>query len=198
MSFCKSGLIRGGGVNNTSPTYDMKLKTLSDGSAWARIHWLDVSSKVEWFANASEVALCINQSNRYSRMGIVDTFKSTDGYYEFMLTYPSLSSTLYNRWKQMSSANATAVTGFTKITEAWSKHNSGIRKHGNQAVYDCDSGSTWFAPIGQVVRWTNDSIPAANGSQQKSTELWVRIDNVKLSSCKLYSDRVECSEVIEY
>ena len=179
----------------------MELKTLSDGSAWARIHWLDISNTLAWFADANEVALCVNQSNRYSRMGIVDTFKSTDGYYEFMLTYPSLSSSLYNRWKQTSSANATAVTGFTKITEAWSDHNSGIRKRDDlkRTVYDCDSGTAWFAPIGQMAGWTDtkNSIPAANTSSQTSTELWVRIDNVKLSSCKLYSDRVECSEVIE-
>ena len=50
------------------------------------------------------------------------------GTYEFMLTYPSLSTSLYNRWTQTSSPNAGTVTGFTPITTAWSGHNAGIRK----------------------------------------------------------------------
>ena len=58
----------------------------------------------------------------------VDKFKTSSGVYEFMLTYPSLSDTLYNRWTQTSSPNAGTVTGFTPITTAWSGHNAGIRK----------------------------------------------------------------------
>jgi len=35
----------------------MKVKVLSDNSAWARIHWLDVTTDKTWFT-ASEVAFC--------------------------------------------------------------------------------------------------------------------------------------------
>jgi hypothetical protein len=52
----------------------MKTKVLSDGSAWARIHWLDVTNEKTWFAT-NEVQFC-NASNRFSRMGLVDHFKS--------------------------------------------------------------------------------------------------------------------------
>jgi uncharacterized membrane protein len=74
----------------------MKTKIMSDGSVWARIHYLDVSTNATYFANANEVNQC-NEANRFSQMGIVDSFKTSSGVYEFMLTYPNLSSG-YNRW----------------------------------------------------------------------------------------------------
>lgn len=195
MNFHKNGIISSKGISDTAPLHDMKIKTLSDGSAWARIHWLDVTTDKTWFANASEVAKCTDKTNRYSRMGIVDLFKTSKGVYEFMLTYPSLSSTLYNRWSQTSSPNATAVTGFTAITTAWSTHNAGIRwaTNGN-AIYNCDTGSTWFTST-----WTSTQfIPAADGTSQTSTELWVRIDNLSRQTLlRIYDDSITSKDFIE-
>ena len=132
-------------------------------------------------------------------MGKVDNFKNANGVYEFMLTYPQLSSTLYNRWTQTSSPNASTVTGFTAITTAWSTHNLGIRKHGSSCVYNCSSGSSWYAPIGQTAGWTNGSIPGANGSQVFETELWVRIDTLsEATKFKLYNSKyVVATEILE-
>lgn len=105
-----------------------------------------------------------------------------EGVYEFMLTHPRISSTLYNRWIQSSSPNATSVTGFKNITQAWRQANAGIRKNGSSCVYNCDSGSTWYAPIGQTAGWTSggvsNQIPAANETKTTEIELWVRIDNL--------------------
>lgn len=179
MSINKNGTITSKDFSDVLLSTGMITKVLSDNSVWARIHWLDVSSTKEYFANAAEVAKCLNKTNRYSMMEIVDQFKTAAGVYEFMLTYPSLSSTLYNRWTQTSSPNASSVTGFTAITTAWSAHNYGLRKHETLAIYDCDSGDTWFTPIGQLTAWDSaKSIPAADGSNQTSTELWVRVDNI--------------------
>lgn len=178
VQITKSGVLKTADVSEIGYIGGMKVKVLSDSSVWARIHWLNVTTNKTWFANASEVAFC-DESNRFSRMGLVEHFLQNNNKYEFMLTYPSLSSTLYNRWTQTSSPNASAVTGFTAVTTAWSAHNAGIRKHGSNNVYDCDSGSTWYAPIGQTATWTDTQyIPAANGSSQTETELWVRIDNL--------------------
>lgn len=74
----KNGIVSTGGFNDKAiPTYDMKIKALDDGSTWARIHHLDLKNDKTCFANASEVAKCINKNNRYSRMGIVDRFGLT-------------------------------------------------------------------------------------------------------------------------
>lgn len=361
LKMTDKGLIHTGAISETMTAFNMPIKVLNDGSAWARIHWLDVTSNKTWFSNANEVAECLNQPNRYSRMGAVDQFKSTKikitnlmpavhtdnysggtadstyrkysnyslkvtgkvetsesyiftkanipyipghtyycccnilqetiqgssdmywkiaepyimggrkvsavktwtrvsavrsaqsiinyagsdwsagnyqarwdynnskkegamwfdgfmlidltaafgagneptaawcdqnipyftgskqinfdndtyGFYEFMLTYPRLSKTLYNRWRQSSSPNASTVTSFIPIETAWSAHNGGIRKYGSSCLYNCDTGSTWFAPIGQYGQWTTDKyIPAADGSTQTETELWIRIDTL--------------------
>lgn len=49
-------------------------------------------------------------------------------------------------------------------------------------MYNCDSGSTWYAPIGQTAGWTSggvsNQIPAANETKTTEIELWVRIDNL--------------------
>lgn len=200
VQFNKNGVVSMSSFSDAAPVLDMETKVLSDGSVWARIHWLNVSTTKEWFANAAEVTKCVNKDNRYSRMGIVDLFQGENGKYEFMLTYPSLSSILYNRWTQTSSPNASSVTGFTAITTAWSTHNAGIRRPNiGSTIYNCDTGSTWFAAIGQTATWTSTQyIPAADGSSQTSTELWVRTDTVpKQTLLKLYDNFISSKDFIE-
>jgi len=117
--------------------------------------------------------------------------------YEFMLTYPALSSTEYNRWTQTSSPNATSVTGYTPIHIAWPAHSAGIRKHGSASLYNCDSGDTWYAPIGQYSIWEG-GIPAANGNMQLQTELWVRTDkSADATQTKIYDGTIVASNFIE-
>ena len=66
---------------------NMKIKSLPDGSKWARIHHLDVRGAQNYFTTA-EVANC-NAPGKFSKMNKVTNFKDADGKYEFMLTYPS-------------------------------------------------------------------------------------------------------------
>lgn len=177
LKMSKTGSVKAADISEIGYLGGMKVKTLPDGSAWARIHWLDVTNTKSWFTQ-DEVDYC-DLPNRFSRMGVVDHFKQNNNTYEFMLTYPRLS-TNYNRWSQTSSPNSDTVTGLNKIVTAsgWS-HYGGIRKNGSACVYNCDTGSTWYAPIGQKQTWTDTQyIPAADGSSQTETELWVRIDNL--------------------
>lgn len=57
----------------------MKIKTLPDGSQWARIHWLDVnthSNSSGYFTNLAEINDC-EADNRFSKMKLIDKFKSS-------------------------------------------------------------------------------------------------------------------------
>lgn len=109
--------------------------------------------------------------------GVTESQEAESGVYEFLLKHPKLSATNFNRWRQASSPNDTVVVGLQKLNTAWNTHFGGIRKGtSGTSVYNCDTGTTWFAPIGQTAGWTNSSIPGADGSQQKEIELWVRID----------------------
>lgn len=188
-------------------TYDMPLCTLDDGSSWARIQWLDITTDKTFFKDEEEANYCVDKTNRYSRMGIVDNFKSQDGKYEFMQTFPSLSTTNYNRWSQTSSPNETEVTGFEKIHAGWSsRHFAGIRYWGNysghKCIWNCDSGVTWYNPVGQIKTWgylegDTGSIPAPDESPQTSTELWVRIDNVRESKSSFAKNEIHANDILE-
>lgn len=108
---------------------------------------------------------------------------SSAGYkkYELMLTYPNLSSTLYNRWIQKGSPNESAPGGYERITTAWTAHAGPLKKASGSAYYNCDNAgsTTWFAAIGQTSAWTSTQpIPGADGNPQTETELWIRIDNL--------------------
>lgn len=105
----KDGVVATGGFSYKSvPTYDMKVKALDDGSTWARINHLDASVSKDWFASDAEVALCTDKHNRYSRMGIVDRYKSGSEY-EFMLTYPSMKKTLPAGYTKLEYIEATGT-----------------------------------------------------------------------------------------
>lgn len=173
------GIVESHSFSELGPTQEMAIKTLSDGSMWARIFWHDVGTYKHWFNSSDEAKHCVNQINRYSRMDLADQFKTSAGVYEFMLTYPSQSSTAYNRWTQTSSPSAGTVTGYTAKSISWSAHSAGIRTAVGSSQWNCDSGGTWYAALGQFGTWTDTQpIPAADGSAQTSTELWVRIDNI--------------------
>ena len=205
LKYNQNGIVQGNELNEIGYVDQMKIKTLSDGSAWARIHWLDVSSNATYFANEAEVKYCINQSNRFSLMGYVEYFKSKENKYEFMLTYPALSSTGYNRWRQTSSPNASSVTDYEPVPGqvSWSAHCAGLRAHNpGSCIYNCDTGGTWYAPIGQLGHgnWngTGSMIPAANGSNTSSTELWVRIDNLpKLNKLSMFDKAIQTPQIYE-
>ena len=130
----------------------------------------------------------------------IEAQDATNARYEFMLTHPRFSTTLYNRWTQTSSPNDATVTGFRAITTAWSAHNAGIRKHGSNCIYDCDSGTTWYSPIGQLTRWDSTRlIPCANGADQSMIELWVRIDNLSNAEiARMYDGYFSAVDFIEY
>ena len=120
MKFTSTGLSRSGGVNETIPTFGMPIKHLPDGSAWARINWLDVKTNKTVFASTSEVAQCINQSNRFSLMGRVDDFIGK----RFKITnlMPAVTSvnysnlTLDNTYKRHGTGSI-KITGTTSVNE---------------------------------------------------------------------------------
>ena len=183
------------------PIYEMKTKVLPDGSYWARLFWHDVTTLKEWFASDTESTECLNKSNRYSRMNKAAQYKTSEGWYEFMLTYPRLSSTLYNRWKQTSSPEASESTGYTPIETAWATQAGGLRRTNGTSTYNCDKvgSSTWYSALGQKSSWTSTQyIPAADGSSQTETELWVRIDNLHtVTSCQIYQNTLIANDFYE-
>lgn len=191
------------GVNNLkrvdkTDTSDMKIKVMDDGSEWARILWHDVSTKAEYFINASEAKMYpikgfeVVGANRYSRLGDMDNY-FYNGKYEFMLCYPKYSTTKYNRWTQVANplnvkgdASQTATTmGYQAVhIDFPTNWKYGLALSTNASSYmDCEAGhGNWFGAIGQYKAYSSGGIsgfpaPTETGmaSAQKEVELWVRI-----------------------
>ena len=127
--------------------------------------------------------------------------------YEFMLTYPQISTTGYNRWAQTSSPNTSDVKDYYKIgTQSWTEHCGPIRKQVGSSIYNCDNidSTTWYAAIGQLKPWqvsASQAIPAANGNSTFETELWIRIDDTinlpKLTKLSMFDDALQAHQIYE-
>jgi hypothetical protein len=182
----KTGIIATGGFNDrASPTYDMKLKTLEDGSAWARIHYLDVTNDKTFFADASEVAKCTNKNNRYSRMGDVDKFNA-GGEYEFMLTYPSIKKTLPAGYTELEYIEATGtqwintgVTGHARwefdiqFTNTTKRQLMGYFGNGDE-YWGCQTDGKYGLFAGSTIGKAGNRDTIVHDYQRNTATIWVQ------------------------
>lgn len=156
----KDGVVATGGFSyKSAPTYDMKVKALDDGSSWARINHLDASVSKDWFASDAEVAKCIDKHNRYSRMGIVDKYKSVDNNTVFVLHGDSISD---------GSSRSLPVTnaGVTVSTSTYKTSGGSLYFNGSSrlTVPSWDLGAGDF-----TIDWWEYPTSASNGSRFSSS-----------------------------
>lgn len=154
-----------------------------------------------WLPNGTLIRDFVPCVNASGNVGLYD--KVTKRFYggrgtgNFIAGTTKESLPLYNRWIQTSSPTATSVSGFKPIHTSWTAHNYGIRKHGSECLYNCDSGGTWYAPIGQYTIWEG-GIPAADGTMQTMTELWVRTDRFSnANKLSIYNDSITATDYLE-
>lgn len=111
----------------------------------------------------------------------------------------------YNRWIQNSlttDVNQGDNISFKPIFSSWPQHLGPLKPANSNVdtVYDCDNKGTgnWYAPVGQLRIWSG-GIPAADGSAQLETELWVRIDRLnKTNQFKIYENSISANNFIEF
>lgn len=130
---------------------------------------------------------------------VTRVFYTKQGTGDFIAGPAVNSMPLYNRWTQTSSPHSASVSGFYPIFTSWPLHNGGLRKPGGSSLYNCDTGTTWYAALGQYSAWTDtQNIPAADGSSQDHTELWVRIDRLpKQTRFKIFNGAIGLTEFTE-
>lgn len=172
------------------PIYDMAIKTLSDGSLWARIFYHNIKDSTVLFSSVSE-ARNTQTADKYSRLYLLDddTYKGSDGKFEFMLCYPN-DTTQYNRWKQTNNpcsiytggGTGTFVPGYEAIHIDWAGNSwGGLERNSSDASsiqYTYLDGSVGFgnwwyaiAPI-EVYEY---GMPGPSVTTSSVAEVWVRI-----------------------
>lgn len=189
----KIGAFCAQGYSELSYNSDMKIKTLEDGSAWARVFYHDNQSGSQLFTSYDEI-MDTDSIYKYSKLNILSNFIGNDNKYEFMLTYPTDFPGQYNRWKQSYLPQATwmgsnngdlVVTGYEPIHIDWSTYywgGLGRQHEGTQTISSTFiSGSighsNWFYAIGATSGY-DGGIPGPNKGIQQ-VELWVRLDTLK-------------------
>ena len=173
------------------PLYDMAIKSLSDGSIWARVFYHNSKEGAVLFSSVDE-AKNTQTTDKYSRLYLLDddTFKGADGKFELMLCYPN-DTTAYNRWKQTDSpcnvytgsGSGTFVPGYEAIHIDWSENSWGGMERNNSSTSEITYtyldgsvgfGNWWYAlaPI-QIYEY---GMPGPDGIIiSNCVELWVRI-----------------------
>ena len=179
----------------TKNLYDMPLKVLSDNSLWARIFYHNVTEGSTLFSTLSE-ARDTQTANKYSRLYLLDdnAYKGTDNKFEFMLCYPNLDNSKYNRWKQTDSpinlytgtGQGTFVPGYEAIHIDWTGNGwGGMERTSPSASAFTNSylngsvgyGNWWYAIASDHV--FELGMPGPNNlSIWGSVELWVRVGTV--------------------
>ena len=144
--------------------------------------------------------------NPYGEVGMYDKVtggffgNSGTGYFRAGTTREPLP--MYNRWVQTSSPSSGTVSGFKPIETAWTAHHAGIRNMGGSAKYNCDTGGTWYAAIGQYGQWDAAGglyIPGADGGNHRSTELWIRTDRLSNETqLNIYKEMTTAKDFIEF
>ena len=162
-------------------------------AAWARIfhhnnHYGDVffSNEDDW-AEAKSV----DTVDKYSVLGNLEKYRNNDGKYEFLLQYPKISVTDYNRWEQndnpvtinipITGGGGAKVPGFRTIHSSWSGYWNGLAKGKDYSLLDGNAGiSSSFYAIGAVKRaWGRGTgmIGPYPKDYTSTVNLWSRIDN---------------------
>lgn len=174
----------------------MKIKTLSDGSAWARIFYHKNNAGATLFTSYDEV-MYTNTTFKQSFLRYLNNLKS-ESKFEFLLNYTPLDTSLdysnkYNRWKQTSNPGEEYVgtadsslkaTGYEAIhidfdTNYWgglTRQNSDATSISSCFISGSVGYSNWFHAIGTSSAW-NGGIPGPNIAVEE-TELWLRIDTL--------------------
>ena len=219
LKYNKNGIINANLLSEVGYTNKMKTKTLSDGSAWARVFYHKNHAGNVLFTSIDEV-LNTTTTDKFSRLNQLSHFKGPDNKYEFLLTFKALNNATtfdnqYNRWKQSNlpqdewqdntDSGSAVANGYEAISIAWNTNYwGGLGRQNfdttsmNSCFIDGSIGhSNWFFAIGAKEAW-GGGVPGPNSSAVEETELWVRIDNLpKLTKLSMFDDALQMHQIYE-
>ena len=163
-------------------------------ASWARVfhhntHWGQVLYSA---ANSNAEMKSSNTVDKYSVLGNMENYKNSDTW-EYLLQYPDVSLTAYNRWSQTSNPVTTnnSITGYNPISISWTGNGwGGIALGTSYAFIDGSPGnSNWWYAIGAKNGYQG-GIPGPNSIIASTVNLWSRIDNLTTTTSSDLSRRI--------
>ena len=156
-------------------------------ASWARVFHHNSRGGTVLYSNETE-AKSSNTTDKYSVLGSITNYKNSSGIYEFLLEYPDLSTTKYNRWTQtlnpvtttMGSSDSTlTATGYDALHIDWeTKYWGGLDKStstSNTLIDGSVGSNNYFYAIGAYKKYQS-GIPGPNSSVS-TVDLWIRMDD---------------------
>lgn len=155
-----------------------------DNALWLRVfHHNNLNGTLLWDSISQPLTIGgYDKLHKQSILYNLDSYKNKSGQLEFLLEYSDISG--YNRWIQTSNPATTSesVTGYKAVKLSWNgNYWQGLAKSNSGAALIDGSvnHNNWYYAIG-VTRVWNGGIPGPdNNSIKGSTDLWVRIDNIR-------------------
>ena len=168
-------------------------------AAWARVFHHNTHWGKLLYSNATE-AQSVDTVDKYSVLGNIANYINNSNKYEFLLQYPQVSATQYNRWLQTDNPITTTIAnvsggqkvgGYEAIHIDWTgNYWGGLALSTSASTYI--NGSTghgnWFYAIGAYTKW-NNSIPGPS-TAESVVNLWSRIDEKTTSTTNSLTRRV--------
>lgn len=194
MSVNKNGVITSDGFSDHSPTQDMEIKVLSDGSVWARILHHNNKSGTVLFSLSN--VMNIQTTDLYSRFYLLENFRDINNGFEFMAIQPELSESTIYRWKQSNNpTNTTSVTDYVNITNG---EGGLVKCSGNTLCARSTSTSNWWCAVGCWTKYSS-GIPGFGGKTvTQSLDFYVRTDTLpQQSQVKIYKNFITAKDFIE-
>ena len=168
-------------------------------AAWARVFHHNVHWGAELFSNANSYAEAksSNTLDKYSVLENIADYKNASNW-EFLLQYPQLDGTKYNRWTQTGNPVTTnnAAVGYSISNTGGHADWTGsswaglaLSNKGDTFIDGSPGDDTWFYAIGASSAWKT-SIPGPNSTPISNVNLWARIDNLTTTTKDSVTKRV--------
>lgn len=196
--FNKTGIVENESIGNNPIIQDMKIKTLNDGSMWARILHHNNKSGTILFTPSN--VMDIQTEDLYSRLYMLESFRDSDGSFEFMAIQPNMSENIIYRWKQNNNPTKSgSISGYVDI-----QNGQGGLVYGPDDKTLMSVGgvsNNWYSAVGCYNSWKS-GIPGfviKGGANTGVLDFYVRIDTLsKSNKFKIYNKHIQCNDIIEY
>lgn len=154
-----------------------------EGARWLRIFHHDLlDGTLFWDAKAQVLTNGGYESlHKQSILYALENYRNKNNQFEFLLEYSDIPG--YNRWIQTSNPITTSedVTGYKSVKTSWTStswYGLALSNSGS-TVLDGNKGNNWWYAVG-VISPHQGGVPVYSGNISKeTTDLWVRIDNLK-------------------
>jgi len=154
----------------------------TDGGGWTLVFYHDIADG--YFASdeeADELNVDDPLSLRYSILSNLESFRSSDGSFEFRINWPETDIPGRNIWRQTSNPTAGPVTDYQGLEIDYvSQHWGGLELSGASTYLDGSANHNyWFYSVGSQVPWSNPPGIPAYDPRSDRVAVWVRPDDAE-------------------